>query len=280
VWIAASAFEASHFSPFLPEGMPGVWAAAGAAFFAFIGFDTASTAAEEARDPQRDMPRAIIASVLVVLALYLAVAIAAIGARPPSGFVEGEPVLAAIAREVTGAEWAPRFIAAGAALSIFTVVLAVTYGQTRVTFAMARDGFLPRVFDRVDARHVPNRNIVLTAGFFALLAALVPIGPLLDVTVAGTFLACIVVHLGVLVRRRRRPDVEARFVAPLGPVVPLLGIACCGYLLWSLGPRTLLITAGILLVAGLVYVARFGSPTRRAAPAGSVARERGGAGPA
>ena len=263
IWVAFGAFDATNFSPFLPHGMTGVWAAAGAAFFAFIGFDTASTAAEEARNPQRDMPRAIVIAVLVVLALYLAVAVAAIGAKPPSEFEPGSPILSVIAREVTGTEAASRFISAGAALSIFTVVLAVLYGQTRVTFTMGRDGFLPRAFDRVNGRHVPNRNILMTAVFFGSLAAFVPIGPLLDVTVAGTFLACIVVHVGVLVRRRSRPDINPRFVAPLGPVVPVLGIGFCAYLLYSLGWTTLLITGVILATAAVLYVVRFGSPRRR-----------------
>lgn len=101
VWVAFGAFTPEHFAPFLPHGMAGVTAAAGVAFFAFIGFDTASTAAEEARNPQRDMPRAIIVAVLAVLALYLTVAIAAAGAKPPGDFAAGEPILAVIAREVT-----------------------------------------------------------------------------------------------------------------------------------------------------------------------------------
>jgi len=262
VWVALGSFDGANFTPFLPEGMPGVWAAAGTAF-AFIGFDTASTAAEEARDPQRDMPRAIVVAVLAVLALYLAVAAAAIGAKPPQDFTSGTPILAEIAREVTGTEAAARFISAGAALSIFTVVLAVLYGQTRVTFAMARDGFLPRAFDRVNARSVPNRNIVMTAAFFGLLAALVPIGPLLDVTVAGTFLACIVVHLAVLARRRTRPDLQPRFVIPFGPVVPVLGLGFCAYLLYSLGWTTLLITAAILVACLAGYALRFRSGPAR-----------------
>jgi basic amino acid/polyamine antiporter, APA family len=264
VWVAFGAFDAGNFTPFLPHGTAGVWAAAGAAFFAFIGFDTASTAAEEARDPQRDMPRAIVVAVLAVLALYLAVAVAAIGAKPPSEFEPDSPILSVIAREVTGSDGASRFISAGAALSIFTVVLAVLYGQTRVTFAMGRDGFLPRAFDHVNRRHVPNRNILMTAVFFGSLAAFVPIGPLLDVTVAGTFLACIVVHVGVLARRRTRPDIHPRFIAPLGPVVPVLGIGFCAYLLYSLGWATLAITATILATAAVLYLVRFGSPRRRA----------------
>jgi APA family basic amino acid/polyamine antiporter len=99
----------------------------------------------------------------------------------------------------------------------------------------------------------------MTAVFFGSLAAFLPIGPLLDVTVAGTFLACIVVHVGVLVRRRSRPDIDPRFVAPLGPVVPVLGIGFCAYLLYSLGRTTLLITGVILATAAVLYVVRFGS---------------------
>lgn len=111
---------------------------------------------------------------------------------------------------------------------------------------------------------MPNQNILATATFFGLLAAFVPIGPLLDVTVTGTFLAAIMVHVGVLVRRRTRPDLHPRFLAPLGPVVPVAGIAVCLYLLWYLGAQTLLISAVILAVVALAYLLRFGSPARRA----------------
>ncbi|MGV1004196.1 MAG: APC family permease [Candidatus Nanopelagicales bacterium] len=272
VAIALTAFTPGHFAPFLPHGMNGVWAAAGSAFFAFIGFDAASTAAEEARDPQRDVPRAIVVAVLSVLALYLVVAAAAIGAKPPAEFFDGDPVLAVIAREVTGSDGAARFISAGAALSIFTVVLAVLYGQTRITLAMARDGFLPRLFDRIGARHVPDRNILLTATVFGLLAALVPIGPLLDVTVAGALLAFIVVHIAVLVRRRTRPDLQPSFQAPLGPGVPVAGLAVSAYLLYALGSQTLIITAAILAVGTVIYALRFRGATATEGEPGVVLR--------
>lgn len=255
--VALTAFNSGHFVPFMPHGLTGVMAAASSAFFAFIGFDTASTAAEEARNPGRDVPWAIVTAVLAVLALYLAVAIAAVGAYPPDKFEPGAPILSVIARSVTGGEGFARFIAGGACLSIFTVVLAVIFGQTRITFAMARDGFLPRFFDRLDSRHVPNLNIIATSSFFALLAALVPIGPLLDVTVAGCFLAFIMVHLGVLNRRRNRPDLHPKFTAPLGWFVPVAGIMVTLYLLYSLGWATLGYTAGIALVAVIYYVLRF-----------------------
>lgn len=257
VVVAFGAFTPDHFSPFLPEGMAGVWTAAGAGFFAFIGFDTASTAAEEARNPSRDVPWAIITAVLVVLGLYIAVAVAAIGAYEPSEFEPESPILSVIARAVTGGESAARFISAGAAMAIFTVVLAVLYGQTRITFAMARDGFLPYGFEKLNQKAVPSRNVIGTAAFFALLAALVPIGPLLDVTVAGCFLAFMMVHLGVLVRRRTRPDLHPKFTVPLGPVVPVCGFVFCVYLLYSLGPQTLLYTALICTAAVVWYLVRF-----------------------
>jgi APA family basic amino acid/polyamine antiporter len=257
VALTIGSFTTAHFTPFLPHGASGVWAAAGAAFFAFIGFDTASTAAEEARNPARDVPWAIITAVLAVLALYLAVAVAAIGAYDPAQFEPDAPILSVIARAVTGGDAAARFISAGAGLSIFTVVLAVLYGQTRITFAMARDGFLPHGFERLNPRSVPSWNVVGTALFFALLAAFVPIGPLLDVTVAGCFLAFILVHIGVMVRRRNRPDLHPKFVVPLGPVVPVAGVLFCLYLLYSLGWQTLGYTAIICLVAVVWYVLRF-----------------------
>ncbi len=126
--------------------MAGISAAAGQVFFSYIGFDAASTAGEEAKNPRRDLPRAIIGSLIIVTILYVLVAVAAIGAKPWEEFegAGGEAVLASIAREVTGSDWAPAIISLGAVVSIFSVVLVVMYGQTRILFAMGRDGLLPR----------------------------------------------------------------------------------------------------------------------------------------
>lgn len=258
--VAVTAFNGDHFTPFFTNGVTGVSAAAGAAFFAYIGFDTASTAGEESVNPQRDVPRAILLAVGLVTLLYVAVAVAAIGAWDPSQFEPGTPVLAMIAADVSGAPWMSTFIAAGAALSIFTVVLAVLYAQTRIFMAMARDGLAPARFAKVNNRTgVPAWNTVVVCLFFGVLAAVVPIDALLDTTLVGTFAAFIFVHVTLLKMRLDRPDLPRTFTVPFGPVVPALGIAFCLYLMWSLGTATFV----YFLVITAVFVALYPVLTRR-----------------
>ena len=148
--VAFTAFDGGNFQPFLPLGVAGIGAAAGQVFFSYIGFDAASTAGEEAKNPKRDLPLAIVGSLVVVTIFYLLVTIATIGANggQPSDYEgqSGEAVLAKVANDVTGSTWAGTIIALGAVVSIFSVVLVTMYGQTRILFAMGRDGLLPKTF--------------------------------------------------------------------------------------------------------------------------------------
>lgn len=224
--VAFTAFNAGNLTPFLPLGVAGITAAAGQVFFSYIGFDAASTASEEAKNPSRDLPFAIIGSLIVVTVLYLLVAVAALGAVPWQSLEGsgGEAVLSKIARTASGSEVAPVVIAAGALISIFSVVLVTLYGQTRILMAMSRDGMIPRVFSRIDRRRgTPMVNTVIVTSIIAVVAALVPLGNLAEATSIGTIGAFIVVNIGVIVLRYRDPDRPRPFRAPLFPFTPIAG---------------------------------------------------------
>lgn len=259
VAVAVTAFEPGNFTPFLPLGLAGVSAAAGQVFFSYIGFDAASTAGEEAKNAKRDLPRAIIGSLIIVTILYVLVAAAAIGARggQPSEWegANSEAVLAGIARQVTGSSWAPTIIALGAVVSIFSVVLVVMYGQTRILFAMGRDGLLPKVFTKVNPRtRTPVNNTIIVAVVISILAAFIPLGKLAEATSIGTLAAFAVVNVGVVALWSSRPDLERTFKVPLMPLVPILGVVFCVYLILSLAAITWLVFLGWLAVGLAVYL--------------------------
>ncbi|WP_017542601.1 amino acid permease [Nocardiopsis prasina] len=262
VAIAITAVQRGNFAPFLPMGMAGVSAAGATLFFSYIGFDSASTASEEARNPQRDLPRAIMFSMIVVTAIYCLVAFSAVGALNWTRFAEGRTSLAGILTVVTGTPiWAVIF-AAGAVLALASVVLVVLYSQTRILFAMSRDGLIPASFSKVDSRGTPRANTIITSVFIALLAALIPLGPLADATAIGTLFAFALVNVAVLVLRRNRPDLKRAFRMPGAPVTPVLGVLACAYLMVSM-PVSVWVAFGAWLVVGLAIY--FGYGMRRSA---------------
>ncbi len=255
--IAFTAFEPGNFTPFVPLGVAGISAAAGQVFFSYIGFDAASTAGEEAKNPRRDLPRAIIGSLIIVTLLYVLVAAAAIGAKPWEEFEGegGEAVLASIARDVTGSDWAPTIIALGAVISIFSVVLVVMYGQTRILFAMGRDGLLPKLFTKVNPRtQTPVANTIIVTVIISILAAFVPLGQLAEATSIGTLAAFAIVNMGVIALWRARPELERTFKVPLLPLFPVLGVLFCVYLISSLAWITWVVFFCWLAVGMAVYL--------------------------
>lgn len=255
--IALTTFEPGNFAPFAPLGIAGISAAAGQVFFSYIGFDAASTAGEEAKNPRRDLPRAILGSLVIVTILYVIVAAAAIGAKPWEAFegAGGEAVLASIAREVTGSDWAPTVIALGAVVSIFSVVLVVMYGQTRILFAMGRDGLLPKVFTKVNPRtQTPVNNTIIVTVVISILAGLVPLGQLAEATSIGTLFAFAIVNMGVVALWRARPELERTFRVPLLPLFPVLGVLFCLYLISSLDWITWVVFFGWLALGMAVYL--------------------------
>ncbi|RZQ64360.1 amino acid permease [Amycolatopsis suaedae] len=254
--IAFTAVRAGNFSPFLPLGLAGMSAGAAKLFFSYIGFDAASTAGEEARDPQRDLPRAILLSLGIVTLLYCLVALAAVGALNWTAFEGAEAALSYVVTTVLGNELWAILLAVGALVAISSVVLTVLYGQTRILFAMSRDGLVPKALSKVHAKTgSPRINTLVVSGFVAVLAAFVPLGNLADATSIGTLFAFGLVNVAVLVLRRRRPDMPRTFRVPLAPVTPLLGVLCCGYMMFSLDVATWLTFAGWMAFGLVLYFA-------------------------
>jgi basic amino acid/polyamine antiporter, APA family len=227
--ISFTAFDADNLSPFMPYGMAGVGAAVPAIFFTYIGIDAVSTAGEEVKDPNRSLPLAIFGAVGIVTLFYFLVAVGALGAQPLEKFDGQEAGLAAILTDITGNDAAALVLAAGAVVSIFSVTLITIYGQTRISFAMSRDGLIPKLFKEVDPRTLsPNKNVLFTCAFIAILAAIVPIDKLFDLVSIGTIAAFIVVSLTVPILRSTRPELAGTgFELPFGPVIPVLSVLAC-----------------------------------------------------
>ena len=254
VAIALTAFAPANLEPFAPLGIAGIGAAASMIFFSFIGLDAVSTAGEEVENPRRTLPLAIILSLIIVTGLYVLVALSAVGAQSWTRFEEQEAGLVVILREITGAHWPSLVLSAGAVISIFSITLVVLYGQTRILFAMARDGMLPEMFYQVDPRTLtPVRNTIIVATFIALLAAFVPLDVLANLTSMGTLVAFAVVSIGVMVLRRTQPDLPRGFKVPLYPFVPVLSVLFCLYLISGLPLDTFLLFGLWLAVALVIY---------------------------
>ncbi|MET8686695.1 amino acid permease [Streptomyces sp. NPDC004732] len=260
-------FKSGNYSDFMPLGTAGVSAAAASLFFSYIGFDAASTAGEEAKNPQRDLPRAIMLSLVIVTALYVLVAAVAVGAWNWKDFEGSEATLAAIMNDVTGQSVWGTVLAAGAVISIASVVLTVLYGQTRVLFAMSRDGLVPKVFGRVSKKTgTPRVNTVIVSLFCAGLASVIPLGKLVDATSIGTLFAFGLVNIAVIVLRRTRPDMPRTFRVPLGWLFPVLGFGFCAYNMFSLDSITWVVF-GVWMAVGLVFYFLYGMSRSRLATA-------------
>jgi len=244
--VALPVFNPSHFEPFMPYGFPrsgpsgsevGVMAAAAIIFFAFYGFDAIATAAEEAKNPSRDLAIGIVGSMVVCVAIYMVVAAAAIGAVVYTDFADSAEPLALILRDI-GQPWAARILGASAVIALPTVILAFFYGQSRIFFTVARDGLLPSSLARVSSRGTPVRITIFTAIVTSVFAGLIPLTSIAALANAGTLAAFVAVCAAMLMLRRTEPDHERRFKAPLPWVVGLIGIGGCLYLFYSLPVRT------------------------------------------
>jgi APA family basic amino acid/polyamine antiporter len=227
-------------------------AAAAIIFFAFYGFDAIATAAEETKNPGRDLAIGIVGSMVACVAIYMAVAGAAIGALAYTRFADSPEPLALILRELE-LTWAARFLGVSAVVALPTVILAFFYGQSRIFFVMARDGLLPRGLARVSGRGSPVRITLFTAVIVAILAGLVPLAELAALANAGTLTAFIAVCVCMLIMRRRAPDAPRKFSTPLPWLVGIGGILGCLYLLYSLPQRTQLWFLGAHVVGLAIY---------------------------
>ncbi|MDF2925405.1 MAG: amino acid permease family protein [Paenibacillaceae bacterium] len=245
-----------NWTPFMPFGFQGVAAGASAIFFAYIGFDSVSTAAEEVKNPQRDMPIGIISSLAICTLLYVVVSLILTGIVPYTELNVKNPV--AFALEYIGQDWGAGLLSLGAIAGITTVLLVLIYGQSRLFFAMSRDGLIPRLMSRVNPKtQTPVVNTWIIGSIVTFVAGFMPLGKLADLTSIGTLFAFSVVSVGVWVMRRTQPNLKRGFRVPCVPVISTLSTLSCGYLMLQLGAFTWK-AFGVWLVIGLAIYSIYG----------------------
>ena len=259
-------------------GWYGVLAGASIVFFAFIGFDIVATTAEETKNPQRDVSRGILASLAIVTVLYVAVAVVLSGMVSYTELrdAEGGHANLATAFAANGVDWAAKVISIGALAGLTTVVIVLVLGQTRVLFAMSRDGLLPRTLAKTGPHGTPVRITVLVGLLVAIAASVFPIGRLEEMVNIGTLFAFVLVSAGVIILRRTRPDLPRGFRAPWVPLLPIASILACVWLMLNLTGLTW-IRFAIWMAIGVVVYALYGRrhsilARREVRPPGSPSR--------
>ena len=254
-----TAFDADNLKPFSPHGTDGVVSAAAIIFFAYIGFDAVSTGAEEAKQPKRDLPLAIIGSLVICTIIYILTSLAATGSLDAKALADSDAPLAAVLDEGAGISWAASVMAFGALVAITSVLLTIFYGQTRIFFAMARDGLLPRGIAKVNPRTGTPTALTFGMGIaIAALAAVAPLNEIVKLVNIGTLSAFFLVNIGVVILRYTDPDMERPFRAPLAnyhfPIFPIIGCLLIIYLVTTLPGETWIRFVGWLILGLLIYV--------------------------
>lgn len=279
--IALGAFyvKASNWTPFIPESRPveagtsgleqplsqwafgitptqfgigGVLTATAVVFFAYSGFESVANMSEESKNPARDMPRGLLGSLFLCMALYVGVCIVITGMVPYDQIDEGAPIAAAFSQ--VGIGWAGVLISIAAVCGLTSVILVDMVGMGRIGFAMGRDGLLPRWIGRLHPRWgTPSRMTIATAAFVMLLGGFVPLRDLADMVSIGTLFAFVVVSVAVPVLRRTRPDLNRPFRVPLSPVVPAISVLACAYLMTNLSLATWIRFVVWMAVGFVVY---------------------------
>jgi APA family basic amino acid/polyamine antiporter len=270
--------DVANYTPFIPESTPtegssgiqapliqvlfgitpvafgvlGIFSAAAIVFFAFIGFDIVATAAEETIEPQRDMPRGIIGSLAICTILYVAVSLVVVGMQKYTELSSSAPLADAFTS--VGQNWAAALISIGAIAGLTTVVMILMLGQTRVLFAMCRDGLLPRKLAKVHPRTGTPAVLTAIVGLVAAaLAGFISLSALAELVNIGTLFAFVVVSAGIVILRRTRPDLHRAFRAPLVPVLPVLSVLACFYLMLNLPVETWLRFLIWLVLGAVLY---------------------------
>jgi amino acid transporter len=252
--VGITGWNSDNLADFAPFGFGAITAAAGIIFFSYIGLDAVSTAGDEVKNPHKTLPLAILIALVTVTSLYILTALVAVAAQPYTAFEGQEAGLSQILENITGQNWPGTVIAAGAVISIFSVTLVVIYGQTRILFAMARDGMIPELFHRVNQRtRTPIVNTVIVSVLIAILAGVIPINFLAEMTSVGTLVAFVVVSIAVIVLRVREPDLPRSFKVPGYPVTPVLSVLGCLWIIKDLRVVTLVVFVIWVAVAAIWY---------------------------
>jgi APA family basic amino acid/polyamine antiporter len=271
--VAGAAYvNRDNLTPFIPPntgtfghfGWSGILRGAGVMFFAYIGFDAVSTAAQEAKNPQRDMPIGILVSLALCTVLYIAVALVLVGIVPYTKLNVADPL--AVGIDATGLKWFSPVLKVSALFGMFSTMLVTLIGQTRIFFSMSRDGLLPALFQRVHPSYrTPYISTALTGTIVAIAAGLLPITVLGVLVSMGTLLAFVLVCIGILILRKTSPEIERPFRTPALPWVPILGALFCLAQMASLPIQTwerLVIWLAIGLVIYFAYGRRHAQATR------------------
>lgn len=249
----------ANWTPFIPPskgpgmfGIGGITAGAASIFFAYIGFDAVSTAAQEAKNPQRDMPIGILGSLVICTILYILVSGTLTGLVPYSALNVADPV--AVGIDATGIRWGSILVKIGAVFGLGTVMLVMLLGQSRVFFSMSRDGLLWKWAGAIHPKfRTPWISNIVVGTIVAFMPALLPIDRLSELVNMGTLLAFAIVCAGVWILRRRNPSLERPFKTPLVPLVPILGIVSALYLIWSLPALTKIVVLAWLIFGLIIY---------------------------
>lgn len=256
VVVGAAYVQPENWKPFAPNGWHGIWAGAAIVFFAYIGFDAVSTAAEETRNPGRNLPIGILGSLVISTVVYILVAVVVTGMVPWFDLHTAEPLTVAMNRHNLG--WAAGIVAVGSVAAHTAVLLVFQMGQPRIFYSMARDGLLPQTFARVHSRFkTPHVTTIITGVVVACFAAFANIEEMVDLTNIGTLFAFALVSAGVIVLRRTNPTAHRPFRVPLVPWLPLAAMAACLLLAGGL-PGVTWVRFGLWLAGGLVIYVLYG----------------------
>ncbi|MFC3533366.1 amino acid permease [Vogesella facilis] len=251
--IAVWHVKPANWNPALPYGMSGVFQGAAIVFFSFLGFDAVTCAAEEVKNPEKDIPRGVIWSLAICSVLYVIVSAIMTGIVPFMQF-KGIDHPVSLALQVAKLDWFAGFVDLGAILGMLTVILVMTYGQTRILFAMSRDGLLPKVFSEVHPKYgTPYKATWLIGSIIALIAGFVPLGTLAELVNIGTLAAFTLIAAAIIVLRKREPDLPRKFHCPGVPYVPALAMLFCVFLMAQLSSLTWLCFVVWLVIGLVVY---------------------------
>lgn len=259
ITLASMHLNTNNWHPFMPFGWfsmlengknIGVLAGASLVFFAYFGFDAVSTAAEEAKNPQRDLPIGLIASLTFCTIIYIIVSALLTGIVPYTELNVSSPVAFALTK--IGYTWASTLVATGVLAGLITVLLVLLYGLTRILFAMSRDGLISPIFSEVNPdRQTPTKIILMCGAVVSIVAGFIPLGELAETVNIGTLASFIMVCVGVMVMRKRQPHLKRPFKNPWNPLIPVLGIMSCGALMTFL-PAVTWMRFGIWILIGVV----------------------------